>query len=441
MASSQGSTRMAEMADSVAISRPLPQSKQPRNPISRKQVEKVISRSVAGFGIVFGAQTVPWLLGQMDEAYPIWLWIVVPALFGSLIIVLVMSIMQVLVRLAHGLFAVLYLGALISWPFAVIPGVAVSPGIHWLDYILTVATAMAAIAFTARGGAIYLFVAPMIYSVVRTTPQGGGATWQLATVEGFYAIILGAAILIIVAMLRQAATNVDDAQSNALDRYGHAVRQHAVEVERVQVDSIVHDSVLTTFISAARAYTPEAQALAATMASNAVGHLSDAAAATPDDGSTMRLTALASKIAKSATELSTPFRVRMRNPGRTSLPIQAADAVFAAAVQAMVNSAQHAGAADVDRWVIVRGLVPDGIEVVVGDAGAGFVLSDVPGERLGVRVSIMERIVSAGGQATIVTSPNDGTVVTICWPHEPAEPSIVAELLDDPLVGLDGGSR
>lgn len=420
---------------------PVPQAKQPRNPISRKQVEKVISRSVAGFGIVFGAQTIPWLLGQLDEAYPTWLWIVVPALFGSLIVVLVMSIIQVWVRGAHGLFAVLYLGALISWPFAVIPGVEVFSGIHWLNYILTVATAMAAIAFSTRAGTIYLFVAPMIYSIVRTTPQGGGATWQLALVEGFYAIILGASIMIIVTMLRQAATNVDNAQATALDRYGHAVRQHAVEVERVEVDSIVHDSVLTTFISAARAFTPEAEALAATMASKAIGHLRDAAAAAPDDGSTVRLGALAWRISQSASETSAGFEVRVRNPGMGSVPIQAADAVHSAAVQAMMNSIQHAGDAQVKRWVAVRGLRPGGIEVVVGDAGAGFELGAVPGERLGVRISIIERVSTVGGRADIATAPDEGTVVTIRWPYESARTRDDEEFLADPSAVSRGGAR
>lgn len=429
---------MAEMPDNGAVITSVPQVKQPRNPISRKQVEKVVSRSVAGFGIVFGAQTIPWLLGQIDESYPLWLWLVVPALAGSLALVLVMSIMQVWVRRAHALFAILYLGALISWPFAVIPGVPVFPGIHWLDYILTVATAMAAIGFTARWGTIYLLVAPIIYSVVRMTPQGGAATWQLAIVEGVYAIILGAAIIIIITMLRQAATNVDNAQATALDRYGHAVRQHATEVERVQVDSIVHDSVLTTFISAARAYTPEAEALAATMAGNAIGHLRDAAAASPDDGSTMRVTALASRIVDSASDLSMPFRVKVRHPGSGSLPIQAAEAVHSAVIQAMMNSMQHAGESSVSRWVSVHGIAPNGIEVVVGDDGVGFVPSEVPGERLGVRISIIERTGNAGGRAAIVTAPNEGTVVTITWPDttEPAnERSMDDSLSGDQAVG------
>lgn len=395
----------------------VPQSKQPRNPISRKQVENVISRSVAVFGIVFGAQTIPWLLGQLDEAYPVWLWIVVPALFGTLIFVLVMSFAKVWVRRAHGLFAVIYLAALISWPFTVIPGVEVFTGIHWLNYLITVATAMAAIAFSTAVGMIYLSLAPTIYVIIRMTPVGGGADWQLALLEGVYALILGGAIMIIVTMVRQAATSVDNAQATALDRYSHAVRHYATEVERVQVDSIVHDSVLTTLISAARAFTPQARELAAAMAGNAIVQLRDAAAASPDDGTTVRLTALAERITDAAAALASPFELRVRSVGTRSMPVQAAEAVYSAAVQAMVNSLQHAGESGVSRWVAVRGVAPGGIEIVVGDTGSGFVVADIPIERLGVRVSIVERIANAGGRAVIESAPGAGTVIKIRWPH------------------------
>lgn len=409
------------MAGSGTTVTAVPQSKLPRNPISRKQVERVISRSVAGFGIVFGAQTVPWLLGQLDEAYPVWLWIVVPALFGTLIVVFVLSFANVWVRQAHGLFAIVYLAALITWPFTVIPGADIFDGIHWLDYLLNVATAMAAISFSTLLGTLYLFAAPLIYFVVRMTPLGGGADWQLATLEAVYGVILGGAIMIIVTMLRQAATSVDAAQATALERYSHAVRQHATEVERVQVDSIVHDSVLTTLLSAARAYTPQAEALAATMAGNAIGHLRDAAASSPDDGTTVRFTALADRITASATALAGPFELRVRSVGTRSLPVLAAEAVYSAAVQAMVNSLQHAG--ECDRWVAIRGAARGGIEVVVGDTGAGFVVAEVPDERLGVRVSIVERVANAGGRAVIQSERGEGTIVSIRWPHSQARPS------------------
>jgi len=415
------------MVDSVTTVRALPQNKQPRNPISRKQVEKVISRSVAVFGIVFGAQTIPWLLGQLDEAQPVWLWIVVPALFGTLVIALVLSIAQVWVRQIQGIFAILYVASLITWPFFVLPGVEVFNGIHWLNYLITVATAMAAIAFPTMITTIYLFLCPLIYVIIRSTPLGGGAPWQLAVLEGVYALILGSAIVIIVTMLRQASSSVDNAQATALDRYSHAVRQHATEVERVQVDSIVHDSVLTTFISAARAFTPQAQQLAATMAGNAIGYLRDAAAASPDDGTTVRFTSLAERITDAAAALSSPFELRIRSVGTRSLPVQASEAIYSASVQAMVNSLQHAGEGNVSRWVAVRGVSPGGIEVVIGDTGAGYDMSE-PSERLGVRVSILERISNAGGRATVQSAPGEGTIVSIRWPHASAHaPTFEAE--------------
>ena len=410
------------MADSRTVVRPLPQNKQPRNPISRKQVERVFSRSVAVFGIVFGAQTVPWLLGQLDEAQPVWLWVIIPALFGTLLVALVFAIAQVWVRQIQGVFAVLYVLALATWPWFVLPGAEVFTGIHWLNYLISVATAMAAMAFPASIATIYLFLCPFLYVVVRVTPLGGGASWPLAVVEGVYALILGAAIVIIITMLRQAASSVDSAQATALDRYSHAVRQHATEVERVQVDSIVHDSVLTTFISAARAFTPQAQELAATMAGNAIGHLRDAAAASPDDGTTVRFTSLAERITDAAAALSSPFELRIRSVGTRSLPVQASEAIYSAAVQAMVNSLQHAGEGDVSRWVSVRGVAPGGIEIVVGDDGAGFDTSG-PSERLGVRVSILERVANAGGRASVQSAPGEGTTVSIRWPHAEAQRS------------------
>lgn len=405
------------MATSLVTARSSPSAKQPRNLISRKQVERVISRSAAVVGLVFGAQTVPWLLSQAREAQPWWLWAFVPTLFGLLILAVILSFSNRWVRGVHGTFAVVYFLALLSWPFTVLPGVHVFTGIHWLNYLITVGTAMAAIAFGRVLASLYLFAAPLVSLVVRTLPVGGGASWQLAVLEAFYALILGGAIMIIVTMLRQAASSVDSAQATALLRYGNAVRQHATEVERVQVDSIVHDSVLTTLISAARAYTPEAKRLGAVMAGNAIGHLKEAAATSPDDISTVQATELTQRVVSSAELLASNFTFSVRSVGARSLPAVAAEAVHSAAVQAMVNSLQHAGKSGVTRGVEVRGLEGNGIEVLVTDTGRGFDLARVPQERLGVRVSIVERVANAGGRTAIASVPGVGTEVCIWWPH------------------------
>ena len=107
---------------------------------------------------------------------------------------------------------------------------------------------------------------------------------------------------------------------------------------------------------------------------------------------------------------------------RFEIPSTAAEAVFSAAVQAMVNSVQHAGkGANVSRWLAVREFTPVGLEVEVGDTGTGFAPDEVPNERLGVRVSIVERVANAGGTAEVDSQPGEGTVVTIRWPSSRGE--------------------
>ena len=415
------------MATSASAFRNVPPLKTHRSPVSSAQVESVLSRSVAIFGALFGLQTVPALLDQLDEAHWLWNAAIITIIYGTLAFGLIAAAIQRWVRLSLTLVAGAYLIALQTWPLAVThPGVSEN---YWLYYLLTVATACAAIGLNTVIATTYLFAVPIIYGLVRLTPSGGSASWQLALLDSVYSIILGGTIIVIVTMLRHAAAAVDAAQATALERYSHAVRQHATEVERVQVDSIVHDSVLTTLLSAARAYSPEARALSATMAANAIGHLREAALVVPDDGSTVRLTAVARRIADAANTIGAQFELRTRNIGSRSMPVLAADAVYSASVQAMVNSLQHAGRdREVARWVTIRGVAPAGIEIEVGDTGKGFSMVDVPRERLGLRVSIIERIANAGGSADVDSAVDEGTVVTIRWPIAPATDVIEGDL-------------
>ena len=424
-----GLTRMAEMSTSATALRSAPGVKHQRSPISRDQVESVISRSVALFGIVFGAQTIPPLIAQLPNANPVWSAITIGVIALSLVASLAASVFRRYVRLAHAAVAVIYLAALQTWPlFVTQPGSPTTN--HWLYFLLTVATASAAIGLPTAIGTTYLLVLPVMYGLIRVTPDGGMASAQQAILDSLYSVILGGVIMVIVTMLRQASASVDAAQANALERYSHAVRAHATEIERVQVDSIVHDSVLTTLLSAARAFTPDAKALAATMAGNAIGHLREAALVTPDDGSTVVLTSVARRISEAANTIGAKFELRTRTIGTRSMPIMAAEAVYSASVQAMVNSLQHAGAGtDVSRWLTIRGIEPAGIEVEVGDTGGGFAYHDVPKERLGLRVSIVERVSNAGGCVEIDSVEGEGTVITIRWPHtesadaDPGEPA------------------
>ena len=393
------------------------ESSQPRNPISRERFERIAGRSVSAFGLVFGLQTFPAALGQLPDLRAPWGLIEVAVVFAGLAIIVVLAIIQRFVKAAMGTLAVVYLAAIVTWPLIALDPAAFTADKPWVWFLCSVFTAFAAVAFPLWLATAYTFVTPIAYGVVRALPAGGGVGAELAGLDALYAIILGGVILVIIAMLRQAASAVDRAQSQALAKYANAVRQHATEVERVQVDAIVHDSVLTTLLSAASARTPEAKALAARMASDAIGHLHAAEAPSPEEQSLVGLDRLCERIATAAAAFSSPFQLEVRDVEGHALPVNVAEAVYSATVQAMVNSMQHAGGADVRRTLSIRGGSPLAtVHIVVCDEGRGFDAAEVPAERLGLRVSIRERLAKVGAHARIETAPGEGTRVTILWP-------------------------
>ena len=382
-----------------------------RNTISLARVESAMARSGAGIGVIFFLQSLPTILGQLKASDPRWLYPSIAVLVTALLFTVVATVVRRLVRLSMVTFALIFFVVLITWPFAVIHPSTDSP---WLYYLITIATAMAAIGLSLPFAAGYLVLIPGVYAFIRLTPPGGDVTVFRVTLDSLYAFILGGAILIIAVILRAAAVGVDTAQATALEGYAHAVRAHAMEAERVRVDAIVHDSVLTTLLYAARADTPEAQRLAASMATNAIGHLRDAALVSPDDGTTVRVSALAQGTRQAIEELEGGFDVSTSRLGTRSVPAAAAEAVQSAAVQAAVNSVNHAGDG-VTRRVRMTAW-QGGIQIVVSDDGQGFDPKHVPAERLGVRGSIIERMVNVGGRAEVQSAPGAGTTVTIRWP-------------------------
>ncbi len=406
-----------------------------RRAVSRAQVETVSARALGIAGLVFSAQTVPAALEQsaaLTDGSGIALMAV---LYGAAVIVALASLVRIGVRGVAAAYAVLYVIALAAWPALVDDPAALGGAQPWLYFICTVATAAAVVAFPVGGAIAYTIAVPLLYGVVRLTPAGGEVGPALAGLNAVYALILGVVVLVIITMLRQAAESVDVAQEAALQRYDVAARQHATEIERVRIDALVHDSVLTTLLSAAAAETEQEQSLAARMAREAVKRLDEAGTPGPRSPDRVPLTALVRRLQAATTTLVAPFRVHEADVDGVELPVEAVEALFTAAAQAMVNSAQHGEVEGrtVLREVRVTGLSSASCRIDVVDDGAGFDPATVPRERLGLRVSIEERMTNAGGTAHIESRPGAGTRVVVVWPGPVSGPGAGAraDLADD----------
>jgi signal transduction histidine kinase len=383
-----------------------------RASITQASVERAFAILIAVAALGFGATTVPAVLDQLPFLDPVWGPVVVCALAASFLFVGASVFVPRLAQFAQITCALMFLVALVTWPLTVQEAIP-SGQVPWPWWLCTVGSTAAAMGFASWRATVYTALVPAVYVLIRLTPVGGDAGVR-ALLDGVYTAILSGAVLVIAVVLRRAATAVDAAQATAVRRYSHAIREHATEVERVQVDAIVHDSVLTTLLSAARAETRDAEMLAARMARNAIDHLEAAASDGPGDAPPVSITDLRTRIADAVGALVAPVRMQDGHVGSIRLPATVADAIASAALQAAVNSVQHAGGRDVDRWILVeqRGA---GVHIEVGDRGAGFEVAAIPAERLGVRRSIIERVVAVGGRAEVVTAPGDGTRVLLDW--------------------------
>lgn len=392
----------------------MPVRRGPLKPITGIATERILGRCLAVFTLVFGAQAVPFALMQQQELRAPWSIVVVVGLYASLLVTMAAGFAGRGVEYVAPVVPILYLVAMLTWPLTVRDPATVQPSVPWLWFVCNLVLATAVFAFEPIVAAVYLVIVPGVFFLVRQTPSGGGASVVTALLDSSYTVILGTAVLVIVVLLRRAALEVDTAQGVAVTRYGDAVREHATEIERIQVDSIVHDGVLTALLSAAKADTPRARALATVMAQASMDRLVSAAEAPRAIGKAVPLSRISERLTIARDHLDPAARVSAPDDvdDQLQLPADIAQTLVDAAVQALVNSAQHAGE-NASRWITVA---RDGetAVVIVGDDGEGFDPS-IRSERLGVRVSIVERIENCGGAVTIESAPGRGTVVTLRW--------------------------
>jgi signal transduction histidine kinase len=109
--------------------------------------------------------------------------------------------------------------------------------------------------------------------------------------------------------------------------------------------------------------------------------------------------------------------------GAVQVPQGVADTLVAATIQALTNSIKHAGPVVV-RAAMAVPLADGGLRITVRDDGLGFDTGTFSSERIGVRVSILERVRRVGGTAEIHSARGEGTTVTLEWSPAEAEPDL-----------------
>ena len=233
--------------------------------------------------------------------------------------------------------------------------------------------------------------------------------------------LLATALIAGVRALRARADQADAAEHRAQLLFEEQQRQEATEAERVRTDALLHDTVLAALLTAGGDHSPEQTTAAARSALDIVSDLGHNAALQP-------MTAPFGEAVSAAEPELAPLRdlarIDLAAARDVLVPPATAEALLSATLQALTNSVRHAGTS-ADRAATATPLDGGGIRITVSDDGVGFDPGQVSPERLGVRVSILERVRLAGGSASIRSAPGRGTAVDLQWNPVGGPPAVI----------------
>jgi signal transduction histidine kinase len=400
-------------------------------PIGSRRIEVMLASMVSVFGVLFTSLTLPRFVSDLSVMHPALGPMVAVAVYGLVAMAALAALLHQWTRPVFVVAGIVYLAALGLWPLIALHGYA-GPSTPWLFQLAGVACAFVVVAARWHVALTYVLGVSVAIGFLRTTPAGGGVGVGTAVLDASYASEIGIALLLVVLATRRAAKRVDSAQGAALTRYADSQIDEATEAERTRTDALVHDRVLTTFLSAAAAQTPEARALATRMAADTMNVLSRATVAS-QTGPRVPVADLLDRVRTEAGGIGEGFDYSVRDVRDHFVPENVADAIVSAAVQAMSNSVKHAGGPDVPRSVVVKGAANGAVCVHVRDEGRGFDPKKIASERLGVRVSIYERMSRVNGAVELRTAIGEGTEFVLSWPDSATGAS---EAVDQPTAVL-----
>lgn len=230
-----------------------------------------------------------------------------------------------------------------------------------------------------------------------------------------WSVAFTAAYLLGVGMAVRTGRTLDRARAGAYRAVADTAAIAARDAERARFDALIHDRVIATLLAAVAA--PGDMRLAG-QASSALAELDGMGQPQPGDRFPRdeviaRIRAAVAVVDDAIAVLADSHAVAPEQ----SYPADAVRAVNEAVAEAVRNSVRHAGPGG--STVVHLDLATNEISAAIIDDGVGFDPDAVPAERLGIEVSIRQRMATIGGGSAQVHSViGAGTTVRIGWRDE-----------------------
>jgi signal transduction histidine kinase len=362
--------------------------------------------------VAFFLLALPNLLAQSAATGALWAAAAATAMFAPMVGAAVLSpwLPPRAIRILAGVAAVGQLFTLLTL-VPVLPG-GIMPdqyGTPWPVNATLVGSASAAVAWRSAITWPYVAVCVALVWFDRFLPSARPIA-DLATQDALHALLFSAVFTALALGIRRAGRQLDQESDRAAADTRRLATAEAQVRERGRIEALLHDSILVALLASARRPTHARLA-----AREALDRLDDLATRGSQDDAREPVDAREWlwRVQASTTALDPAARFSHEEQDATPVPADVAEAILEASAEALRNSVIHAGPAS--RAVHVR-LGASQVEVTVIDDGRGFEVDAVGEARLGVRISIRDRMRSvAGGRAVVVSRPGLGTRVAIGW--------------------------
>ncbi|MGW8812975.1 sensor histidine kinase [Gordonia terrae] len=314
-------------------------------------------------------------------------------------------------RVCAAVAAVGYLLAVATWAFGWNGAHLAGTTDMWFFYFCGLAAIAAALAmrppyaFAVLVAVVVSTVA--INHVIRDPANSVPLVPDMAWAFAFSLVYFAAAV-----MGMRTATVLDDTRAQAYRTVADAAASQARTNERQRFNELTHDGVMATLLVAARrGNSPHlaAQAHATLRALDRIRGNADT-----DDTMTPGVALAHLREVTATADPTRRFNIRHQalDDADMTYPAAIVRTLAAAAAEAVRNSYRHAQAS---KTTVSVEITTDSLQIEVSDDGRGFEPSSVPADRLGIALSIRERMSQIGGSATIESTPAQGTRVLLDW--------------------------
>ncbi|OYD67741.1 sensor histidine kinase [Rhodococcus sp. OK302] len=280
----------------------------------------------------------------------------------------------------------------------------------WTTNFPGVASLAAAAAWRPTAAFAHLLIAVVISQltnhIIRVSPTMHLLVPDLLFAFTFCAVFVAAAV-----MALRTGQELDATIARTHAAAASAAAAEAKSVERERFDALIHDTVMSTLLSASR---NNSDPTVIEQARRTVARLDDLRSGT-DHETNFDIDGVLAQFRSAASELDENITFDVDNTGPSAVDVYPTDsirAMSAALAEALRNSMKHAGPTAHRRVsVTVTGTQ---LEVLVADNGVGFDPTTVSTHRLGIAVSIRGRMRQLeGGSARVQSAPGRGTTVVL----------------------------